>query len=713
MNRNPFAFVVQATEETLNNWGLADTVSGHTVASLVADGAAYWEQALPDGSHLAVIRLYSPVVRREEVFLGNVLLNDFLSKALMRAVEQGGLGRMALLANDLENYYYLYHGEAALDQMAERFRQEILDSLPALYFGDEDPARGIYGDVGQMLTFQLANREPYPIFVVPKALLPVLLNKVNSHVLSLDINSLDIQKTVATLCFFYARGTRQVDKFDKKKGAFVKRSVSEMQSDFAFLTGAAEDGLLPLGMLREAFVLGEGDCLDEKVYRDRKKVGSVDKEKFVAAIRTFLTNIEAKIAKEGVDTVLASLYEKALDIELWELVRRLLLGTELGFLGFNDDNVGGLSCRFCGASSALVREKTIVSGTGMTKFFNPSPKLPHPKQPGRESLCMRCGISSYLETKLLGMMFASDMPIPKQYNIIFHYGRHNEIAARELAVLIDDILHLLRSFRQKVEDQRSKGERPFFSLEYVKEELARRIEQRRVQESLDQGKIPTAEQALAALIDDEATVPGVEILWYMRRDAETQVYAMGAGDYRLLVFVLPQFEPLVRRRDGGIEVDWNFVPKRFSRSRLAAFTLLALLRKLCGCDGPYYFQSVPTLSPGGFDTNTFYVQGKAENADAAIRHFSAIVNFARRVVKWQDGHSLLADWILLAERLEEDPLGTFSEVLRRTPMRKRDFNKEYRDKFKFRPLAKFESIDETGVIDGTEYLKLIEQLKQL
>ncbi|MCL6560471.1 MAG: hypothetical protein K6U74_17095, partial [Firmicutes bacterium] len=145
--------------------------------------------------------------------------------------------------------------------------------------------------------------------------------------------------------------------------------------------------------------------------------------------------------------------------------------------------------------------------------------------------------------------------------------------------------------------------------------------------------------------------------------------------------------------------------------------LLAMLRKLCGCDGAYYFQFVPTLSPGGFDTNTFYVQGKAENADDAIRHFSAIVNFARRVInvgKVSDrGKSPLAEWILLAERLEEDALGTFSEVLRRTPMRKRDFSKENRDKFEFRPLAKYESIDETGVIDGVEYLKLIEQLKQL
>jgi len=131
------------------------------------------------------------------------------------------------------------------------------------------------------------------------------------------------------------------------------------------------------------------------------------------------------------------------------------------------------------------------------------------------------------------------------------------------------------------------------------------------------------------------------------------------------------------------------------------------LRKLCGCDGPYYFQSAPTLAPGGFDANTFYVQGRAENADEAIRHYSAIVNFARLVAKYREGHSLLADWILLAERLEEDPLGVFSKVLRDSPLRVGDDLREA----PYRRLSN-EFIKGTGVIDSTEYLKLIEQLKQ-
>lgn len=86
-----FSFVAQAAKETLSRWGLPDVIDSQAVARLVANGAAYWEQALPDGSRLALIRLFAPVVQREEVFLGNVLLNDFLSKALIRAVERNGM----------------------------------------------------------------------------------------------------------------------------------------------------------------------------------------------------------------------------------------------------------------------------------------------------------------------------------------------------------------------------------------------------------------------------------------------------------------------------------------------------------------------------------------------------------------------------------------------------------------------------------------------
>jgi len=342
-----------------------------------------------------------------------------------------------------------------------------------------------------------------------------------------------------------------------------------------------------------------------------------------------------------------------------------------------------LPCRFCGSDAAIIQEKNITAGFGAGRFCNESPK----REPFEDALCGRCGISSYLVTKLLGMHNAKpqpkskDYPVSKQYNIVFHYGRHNQAEVLQLRNTIDDIFDLVGEFRKKAIEEKHP-----FSLEYVKEEISRRAAERQTE---DKG-LPTPEDALAALIAEDDVVPGLDMLAQTPQEERAQILALGSGDYRLLVFILPRLQP-------GREEALDFVNHRLSRSRLAAFTLLALLRKLCGCDGPYYFQSVPTLRPGGFNLDTFYVQGKAENATEAIRHYSAIVNFARKVSKYRDGHSLVADWILLAEKLEDDPLDIISDILRNSPIRGGD---DVRD-FKYKRLSG-EFVKGTAMIDGTD-----------
>jgi len=675
-----FTFIAQAADKVLADWGLSYAIESHTIADLVAHGSAYWEQALPDGSRLALIRLFSPVVRREEVFLGNVLLNDFLSKALMRAVEKGSLGQIQLLANDLENYYYLYHGRSTLEKMVEQFHQEVLDSLPELYFGDENPRDGIYGDVGRMLTFYKSNIEPFPAFTVPRVLLPTLLERINQELLQLaETPDTNINIILAILSFFYA-----------KDGA-------EMQSPYAFLKRAMEEDLLPAQEMKATFAINPGEEFDKDTFNKRKNKGVIDRSQLRRAIKQFVDNVQEKIGVGKAEEIAANLASKMPALTLEQAASVLCKGVQLGFLplmvgqGEREDR---LPCRFCGADAAIIVEKNITGGFGAGRFYNQSPKL----RPFEEALCGRCGVSTYLITKLLGMHIArpqpkaKDYPVPKQYNLVFHYGRHDEKGTQHLRRMIDELFDLIASFQQKARE-----EKRFFSVEYIQEELAQRFQVDKAEE----GEFPDAEEALAALLADEAIAPGLEMLGEMRRDVQTQVLPLGVGDYRLLAFVLPQLRP-------GRDEAMDFVQRRFSRSRLAAFTLLALLRNLCGCDGPYYFQSVPTLAPGGFDSNTFYVQGRAENADEVLRRYSAIVNFARRVVKWREGHSLLADWILLAERLEEDPLGTFSKVLRDSPLRVGDDLQEAR----YRRLSN-EFVKGMGVIEGTEYLKLIEALKHL
>jgi len=669
--------------EILKRWDLDESIDSQEVGRLVAEGTVYWKQELPDGSHLSLIRLFLPVVRREEVFLGNVLLNDFLSKALIRAVEQDNLGQITLLANDLENYYYLYYGRMGLDQAEEKFRQKVLLSLPDLYFGDEDPDRGIHGDVGRMLTFYKSNIEPFPAFDIPRSLLPNLLGKVNEKLWQLlGEKEGNINVILAILSFFYAR------------------DGAEMQSFYAFIRRSMVEGSLPADAMRAAFALAPEEDFNKDIFMERKKSQVIDRPKFQYAIASFLSSLQQKIEQGESRTLAANLAGKMPALNLDQTADALVQGVQIGFLtmwgrGERANIKEKLPCRFCGADVAIIAEKNITGGFGAGRFYNQSPKL----RPFAEALCGRCGVSGYLMTKLLGMHIArpqpksKDFPVPKQYNLIFHYGHHDETGGRKLAAMIRDLFDLIGSFRRKAQDEKT-----FFSVEYVREEMARRTARHEIAKEKE---IPSVEEAFAALIADEALAPGLETLGQMRTDVQVKVLPLGIGRYRLLTFILPQLQP-------GRDESLDFVQRRFSRSRLAAFTLLALLRKLCGCNGPYYFQSVPTLSPGGFDHNTFYVRGKANNADEVIRHYSIIVNFARRVTKWREGHSLLADWILLAERLEEDPMGTFSDILRDSPLRGGDDLRETR----YRRLSN-EFIKGTGVIEATEYLKLMEQIKQL
>uniref|UniRef100_UPI00321FB9F0 hypothetical protein n=1 Tax=Thermogutta sp. TaxID=1962930 RepID=UPI00321FB9F0 len=622
--------------------------------------------------------------RREEVFLGNVLLNDFLSKALMRAVEQNGLGRMALLANDLENYYYLYHGRAALEEVAEGFRQEVLASLPDLYFGDEDPVRGIHGELKRMFTFEKSEFEPFPVYSVPHFLAKPLEQGVRRQIqrlLAEEDFDRNARRAMAALSFFYGQ---------------TSSGLGDAQSFAMFLYRLVDVyRVVPAERVARVFAIEE---VTKKEIKDKIDTGQYSREELQSLLVELLAHFQTEIERGGDEWLLGFIRKdkKLMKITPDQFLSEVLTGAQMGQAMLATPTVveEEVSCRLCGMRFPRVRDQYIIVGSNAHRFNNESAKKPNR---GKDPIiCAKCALSSYLLQRVLGSGPASvggKLPqLPRLYNLVFHYGRHDDAETQRLAAVIDDLFDLIGSFRSRAQE-----EKRFFSMEYIREELARRAQERQAA-----GEAASSEEeAFAALFADDAMLPGLETLGQMRTEVQAQVLPLGVGHYRLLAFILPQLQP-------GRDEALDFVQRHFSRSRLAAFTLLALLRKLCGCDGPYYFQSVPTLAPGGFDPNTFYVQGKAENADEALRRYSAIVNFARRVAKYREGHSLLADWILLAERLEEDPLGMFSKVLRDSPLRGEDDLREA----PYRRLSN-EFIKGTGVIDGTEYLKLIEQLKRL
>ena len=677
MTQNEQTFLAQTIGQIIGDWGLAGQVASEEISRRVLGRTAFWSTTLSDGSTLALVQLYSPVVQRQEIFLGNVLLNDFLFKALPRAVEQANLGEAVPLINDLENAYVLWRGSGDLEALRDAYHDEVLAALPDLYFGEADLARGIHGNIRGMLTFYKCNIEPFPTFIVPQAYLGRMLVAAGDWLRTVVGETGDEVLAQAARIPVEVAASRRINIVLSLLSFFYGRDGAEMQSFYTFLKQAMDDGRLPADKVRAAFGLALHQDFTKEVFNERKKGRTLNFDALAQAVEHLLQTVEAAVADERPLDVAPNLgTTKMLPLAPDTLVSRILNSVQIGYLPAvvaSDvrSSSGGLACRFCGADLAVIDEKNIIGGSGTGNRFNQSLRRVG------ERFCLRCALSSYLETKRLGMQFDGIFPVPKLYNVIFHYGRHDDGEVEALQRQIDYVL---------AHTGGGKGI----------EELWADLRQLREQVAQEHGALDWAE------IDWEAWIPpAMDVIAQMQQDVQAEVIPLGAGDYRLLVFILPQLRP-------GSREGLDFVQKRFSRSRLAVYTLLGLLHKLCGCDGPYYFQSLPTLAPGGFDPNTFYVNGRAEQADVALRRHGAITNFARRVVKYRKGHSVLADWIMLAEKLEQDPLGVFSDVLRGSPIRGGD---DFSD-FRYKRLSNTFVLG-MAMVDGTDYLTLFERLRQM
>ncbi len=683
------SLLAELVAQPVQEWALTQVVEVEELAQRITSGVVQWQTELPDGSLLQLARLHAPLVQREEVFLGNVLLNDFLFKALPRAAAQLGLNRCVQVANDLDNAYFLMHGSLDLESIRDAWTHNIADRLSSLYFGDSNLDAGVHGTIHNMLTFYKCNIEPFPVFIIPRSLLPDLLNTVIAWLRRLLEDDGASALAKADNIPVDVASSRRINVILSHLSFFFCRDGLEMQSFYRFITQSMEDGRLPADPVHRAFGVPLGGELDKDTFNRVK--GSEEGIDYVAlrkAINTWLDQAESLVAEGRAEEVAPYLTDKMLPLSPHEVVQRLLQGVQLGYLPAATTLDGGedekqpLACRFCGADVAVVPERNIIGGLKTGGRFNQS------VQRNADRFCVRCALSSYLENKRLGMQFDSGgFPVPKLYNVVFHYGRHDEVDTVVLQRQMDAVLN------------HAADEEALHEIKRALAEIRREVEAQ-LQPELTYSSLEALEAAaLAALEGWEA--PALDVAAQMQTDIQTQVLPLGAGSHRLLVFVLPQLRP-------GTQESMDFVQRRFSQSRLAAFTLLALLRGLCSCDGPYYFQSMPTLSTEGTQPDTFYVLNRPERASEALHKYAAITDFARRVTVYRRGHSPLADWVLLAEKLLEDPLSVFSDVLRNSPLRAGDDFKDY----SYRRLSNV-FVPGMGIVNSLEYLELFEQLKQL
>lgn len=674
------AIFYQNASELLSEWDLPVTPWADKIASQISQGTVQWQQMMDDGRSLHLLRVYAPIIQREEVFLGSVLLNDFFFKAMPAAAEKIGLTQFAAVANDLESAYFLTCGNLNTELLQQAFLDVLAERLPNLYFADDNLPMGIHGQFNTMLTFYKANIEPFPIFAIPVGLLPALLKRIAEwlRLLTSPDGAYELAK-LEELPLEVAE-SRRINVILSILTFFFCQDGMEMQSFHKFLSNGIEDGRFSPKLIKQTFGISPEDPFAKtKFNKAKSKNESIDFRALEQAISTYLDTTIANLDNEENDLEIFYLTPKMLPKSLLEIAVSITHNMQIGYTTLIDPHLAEnteVICRLSGQNVALIQECHIIGGVNTGKGFNQSLKK------DSERFSIHTALAAYLANKRLGMQFDGGFPVPKMYNVVFHYGSYSdderEIFQRQLDYLVE--------YAGKAEKSISELEA---GLQNIRDNL-----------------ISQSDENIVDLTDilGPWKEPALETISHLESGTKSQVLALGSGFHRLFIFILPQFRT-------GSQEGIDFVQKRFSHSRLAAFTLLALLRSLCSTDGPYYYQSLPRLATGAA-AGVFYVQNRSENAEVALRKYGAVVNFARQVSRYRRGHSLLADWILLAERLLEDPLGIFSQVLRASPIRAGDDFNDSHVKYK-RLSSDWDAARGLGVVDSTEYLALYEQLHEL
>ena len=668
----------QSVADVLQQWHIPPEVWATDIANHIRQGTVQWQQRMEDGRSLHLLRVYATIIQREEVFLGNVLLNDFFFKAMPTAAERMGLVHFTAVANDLESAYFLAVGQLDVAGLREAFLGIVAERLPDLYFADDDWDKGIHGQFNTMLTFYKANIEPFPVFVIPQTLLPNLFKKV-AQWLRLLVSSEGVYELAQLEQLpLEVAASRRINVILSLLTFFFCQDGMEMQSFHKFFDNAIKDGRFSPKLIKQTFAIPPDQPFDKKQFNKTKsKSESIDFSTLEQALNLFLDKVIVNLEQEEDIVERYYLTDKMLPQSLLEIAQSLSHNFQIGYMTLLDSQATEMDtviCRLSGKNAALIQECHIIGGVNTGKKFNQSLKR------NSERFSIHTALSAYLANKRLGMQFDGGFPVPKMYNVVFHYGAHDENEREVFQRQLDYVVEYAK-----------KKEKTVTELEKGLQEISRNL---------------LSEQNFENVTDllENWEEPALEAIAQLESSTKSQVLALGSGKYRLFIFILPQFRT-------GSQESIDFVQKRFSHSRLAAFTLLALLRRLCGADGAYYYQSLPRLNDGT-ESGVFYVQNKPERADEALRKYGTIVSFARQISVYRRGHSLLADWIMLAERILDDPLGIFSDVLRASPIRAGDDFGDSKMKYK-RLSSDWEGAKGLGVVDSTDYLALYEQLHEL
>lgn len=682
-------------ERFLEECGVADIVSVVQLENLLESRTALWKASLPDGRSIYFLKLHVPLVEREEVLTGNLLFSDFVRKCAFEALNLKG--DALALTGDLDDAYYLVVSEAAAEELALSVRENVGRRLPDLFFGSEDPERGIHGNPENMFGFTKSDFDPYPVFSLPsffsdelyESVMDVLERKVSeAPLIQVDPKtgarrpSLDLRNIQATLAFFFGR-TSGGSGDAQSPANFLFRLVSVY-------------GLLREDEMREALRLPE---LSKKAIKDSFDEATLDEEKTRRLLWVLIRRL--KDAKDQDAEPENSWFlpnirrkDKLLDASSEDYLDSILDGAFLGFAPLGEAERGdGLVCRVCGSQIGPVGERNILLGISVGKFHNQSSSLERGAR-----ICPRCALFSFLNTKLFGMTTAGKFPIPSRENLVFHYGRHSEKDVERLEDLTNQIIKWLRAFRAvrrealEANKKREEAERVSLDAEWSAAKL------REIVASEDGFDTEVVGDLLEQFYRDTPLVE--QVVSTVGNRGDVKVFSLGAEERRIVVFALPHF------RD-----ELELAQKRFSKNRSTVFSLMAFLSELCGCDGPFFFQGKPRLEAFG-SRGVFYIRDRAYDSDRYRRRYEALSKFAFDAVGGKPSDAL-KDRLKLAIELEDAPLATFDSVLKASPIRVG----EKADEGKYRRVTnedgKAEYDPRLKIYSPWEYLKFFDELRKL
>lgn len=695
MNRSP----EQATwapdvQDFIQKHNLVDAVSVGKLKSLLESRTASWKVALPGDSSLYFLKLHVPLVEREEVLTGNLLFGDFVRKCALEAMKLKG--EALALTGDLDDAYYLAVSRGGAEELTLAVREHVESRLVDLFFGEDDPERGVHGSPINMFGFTKSDFEPYPVFAVPtflandlyESFTGVLKRKVDGADLILTDPksgarraSLDLRNIQATIAFFYGR---------------TSGGSGDVQSPANFLRRLVIDyGVLDEDEVVKALRLREFDKVSIKDSFDTATLDEVRTRELFRSLIQRLQDAKGEDAVPEDSWFLPFIREngKLLDASPEQYLNSILDGAFLGFTPLGEAERGdGLVCRVCGSQVGPVGEKNILLGISVGKFYNQSSNT---KKAAK--ICPRCALFSFLNTKLFGMTSAGKFPVPSRENLIFHYGRHTEADVERLGALANKTMDLARRLKE-IRRETSELNKKLKEARPVPLDAGWQTAQ--LQDLAYSENDPQLREALYEAVEKLFDEPNVEqVIAAMSSRGDIKVFSLGAGSQRLIIFTLPHFRDELELAD-----------RRFSKSRSTVFSLMAFLSDLCGCDGPFFFQGKPRLETSG-SRGVFYIRDRPYEAERYRRRYEVLSKFAYHAV--ENGPKALEGRLKLAIELEEAPLATFDSVLRASPIRPGDKPDEAKYRRAVNEDGRAEYDQRLKVFSPWEYLGFFDEMSKL